>query len=132
MGGGPNALSVKMYQYQLAMRRITDRMNWNRFVPVPYIDMTVRVEDGRELRFQAIISEDRARMIGWIFDSYGATAPVRAKASLSSLDRGTHKVAWYDDRTGAELQAENRKGPTVTTLSPAFLGHVVLMVSPAG
>jgi hypothetical protein len=51
---------------------------------------------------------------------------------LSSLGRGTHKIAWYDDRTGAEIQAETGKGPNVTTLSPAFLGHVVLMVSPAG
>jgi hypothetical protein len=131
VGGGPNALSVKMYQYQLAMRRITDRMDWNRFVPMPYTDMTVQAEDGRALRFQAIISEDGARMIGWIFDSYGATVPVRARASLSSLGRGTHRIAWYDDRTGAELQTKTAKGPNVTTLSPAFLGHAVLMVSPA-
>jgi hypothetical protein len=94
--------------------------------------MTVKTEEGRELRFQAIISRDGARMIAWIFDSYGATVPVRATAVLSSLGKGSHKIAWYDDRTGAELQGKTGKGPSVTTLSPSFLGHTVLMVTPGG
>jgi len=131
VAGGPNALSVKMYQYQLATRRITDRMDWNLFDPAPYTAMGVKTADGRDLRYQAIVSRDGARMVAWIFESYGANAPVEATASLPSLGGGPHRIAWYDDRTGEELQASTATGPSVTARSPAFLGHTVLMVSPA-
>jgi len=130
LAGGDNALSVKMYQYQLATRRITDRMDWNRFDPAPYTAMTVKTADGRDLRVQAIVSQDGQRMVAWVFESYGATAPVEATASLQALSAGAHRIAWYDDRTGAELGAVTASGPSVSARSPSFLGHTVLMVSP--
>jgi len=132
IGGAPNALSVKMYQYQLATRRITDRVDWNVFDPVPYTGLSVQGPDGQDLRVLSLISRDRKRVLAWVFERYGATAPIRAKVSFSSLGSGPHLVSWYDDRTGRELASGKNNGASFTVTSPSFLGHTVLIVKPAG
>jgi hypothetical protein len=132
IGGAPNALSVKMYQYQLAFRRITDRIDWNRFDPAAYNGLNARAPDGKDLRVLAQISRDNQRVIGWLFERYGAITPVRASTTFSSLGSGSHRITWYDDRTGKELASEVRDGASFQTTSPAFLGHVIVIVEPAG
>lgn len=132
IGGAPNALSVKMYQYQLALRRITERVDWNVFDPIPYTGLTVRTPEGTDLRVVAIISRDGKRVLAWAFDRYGATAPIRAEASFSGLHAGPHLLGWYDDRTGKLLSEEKKNGTSFAAASPAFLGHTVLMLKPAG
>ncbi len=132
VGGGPNALSVKMYQYQLATRRITDRVDWNRFEPVPYTGLAVRTGQGNDLRVLAVISRDRKRALAWVFDRYGATEPIRAQASFSGLHDGPHRVGYYDVRTGKTLDEQKHSGTAFTSTSPAFLGHTVIIVEPAG
>lgn len=134
IGGAPNALSVRMYQYQLATRRITDRVDWNRFAdPAPYTGLTARAGPaGADLRVVAVISGDRKRVVAWVFERYGAQEPVRAEVSFSGLDGGAHLVGWYDDRTGRPLAEEKRSGSSFSVASPAFLGHTVVLVKPAG
>jgi hypothetical protein len=128
--GKPNALSEKLYQYQLAMRRFADRVDWNRIDPKPYSEIHAQTPKKEPLRTIAIIAKDRRRVVGWIFHTFGATERTRAAVSFSGLREEAHLLCWVDDATGTRLSQQHAHGATFTAKPPPFLGHVGFLLEP--
>ena len=129
--GQPNALSMRMYRFQLALRRFADQANWNKLSAIPFTDLQVRTVDKRDLRTLSSGSRDRRYLVGWVFDRFGATEATQATASFSGLSQGGHRIRWFDGTTGKEIKAEQVQGPSFSVATPPFMGHTAFYIEPA-
>jgi hypothetical protein len=128
--GKPNALGEKLYDYQLAVRRFADRVDWNRIDPVPYPHAKVHTADKRDVRCIVTVAKDGRRVVGFVLDGLGATQPITVTAELGKLRSEPHVLRWVETRTGNLLKTDRFQGATAVATSPPFLGHVGFYLAP--
>ncbi|MEW6443422.1 MAG: DUF4038 domain-containing protein [bacterium] len=129
--GAPNALSEKMYQYQLAIRRFTDQVDWNKMDPLPYDAIQLESPGKRDQANSiSIVAKDRRRVVGMVLCALAAKDALQVEVRFSGLSSEPHRVRWFETRSGNEIKSETPEGASFALTTPSFVGHVAFVVEP--